>query len=103
MNSLKCFLAWLARTIILLAPLAVLLVAVLALVNVCFGGVRRNPPRYKIAPTNCVVRIDGTNCYVRYMRDLLLNTNLVVSCEPFDPPPAFDEPSTNNFVEAENE
>ena len=100
---MKAFLAWLARTIILLAPLAVLLVAVLALVNVCFGGVRRNPPRYKIAPTNVVLRIDGTNCYVRFMKDNLLNTNLVISVVPFDPPPALEEPSTNNFVEVEDE
>lgn len=71
--------------------------------SLCFGAVRRNPPRYKIAPTNCVVRIDGTNCYVRYMRDLLLNTNLVVSCEPFDPPPAPPVASTNNVMEVEDE
>ena len=68
--------------------------------NLAFGGSNRRVARYKISPTNCVVRIDGTNCYVRYMKDLLLNTNLVVSCEPFDPPPA---PQTNDFVEVENE
>ena len=48
---------------------------------VCFGGARK-PVRYKIAPTNCVLRVDGTNYVVRYMRDLLLNTNIVISCEP---------------------
>ena len=100
---MKAFLAWLARTIILLAPLAVLVVAILFLVNVCFGAVRRNPPRYKVAPTNVVVRIDGTNCWVRYMWDNLLLTNLVVMCEPFDPPPAPPEPMTNDFVEVSNE
>lgn len=62
--------------------------------SVCFGATRRQP-RYKIAPTNCVVRVDGTNCYVRYMRDLLLNTNLVISCEPFDPAPASRGDNTN--------
>lgn len=103
MTSIKCFLAWLARTIILLAPLAVLIVAVCFLCGVCFGAVRRNPPRYKVAPTNVVVRIDGTNCYVRYMWDNLLLTNLVVMVEPFDPPPAVVEASTNNVMEVENE
>ena len=98
---MKAFFAWLARTILLLAPLAVLVVAILFLCNVAFGGVRRNPPRYKIAPTNVVERIDGTNCYVRYMWDNLLLTNLVVMCEPFDPPPAPPMASTNNFTEAE--
>ena len=68
--------------------------------SICFGGSNRRVARYKISPTNVVVRIDGTNCYVRYMRDLLLNTNLVVSCEPFDPPPLA---STNNVMEVENE
>ena len=68
--------------------------------TLCFGAVRRNPPRYKVAPTNCVVRIDGTNCFVRYMYDNLLKTNLVVMVEPFDPPPFA---STNDFKEAENE
>lgn len=63
--------------------------------TLCFGGVRRNPPRYKIAPTNVIERIDGTNCYVRYMRDNLLNTNLVVACEPFDPAPAVQTDNTN--------
>ena len=71
--------------------------------SLCFGAVRRNPPRYKVAPTNIVLRIDGTNCFVRYMYDNLLNTNLVVMVEPFDPPPAVVEASTNNFTEAENE
>lgn len=99
----KAFFYWLARTIILLAPLAVLVVAILFLCNVAFGAVRRNPPRYKVAPTNVVVRIDGTNCYVRYMWDNLLLTNLVVMVEPFDPPPAVVEASTNTFTEAENE
>lgn len=88
MNSLKVFLAWFARTMILLAPLAVLVVAILALCNICFGGTTRKPARYKVAPTNCVARVNGTNCWVRYMKDNLLNTNLVIMCEPFDPPPA---------------
>ena len=68
----------------------------------CFGAVRRNPPRYKVSPTNVVLRIDGTNCYVRYMWDNLLKTNLVVMCEPFDPPP-YIPPMTNDFVEVEND
>lgn len=100
-NALKVFALWLLRTLLLLAPLAVLLVAVLALVNVCFGAVRRNPPRYKVSPTNVVLRIDGTNCYIRYMWDNLLKTNLVVMCEPFDPKPLPIEPSTNDFTEVE--
>ncbi|MBO7447385.1 hypothetical protein J6U78_03555 [bacterium] len=69
----------------------------------CFGAVRRNPPRYKVAPTNVVLKIDGTNCWVRYMWDNLLLTNLVVMVEPFDPPPAVVEASTNNVMEVENE
>ena len=71
--------------------------------TLCFGAVRRNPPRYKVAPTNIVLRINGTNCWIRYMYDNLLHTNLIVMIEPFDPPPLADEPSTNNFTEADNE
>lgn len=63
----------------------------------CFGATRK-PARYKVAPTNCVVRANGTNCWVRYMKDNLLNTNLVIMCEPFDPPPA----ENNEEVENEN-
>lgn len=103
MNCLKTFGLWLLRTLLLIAPLAVLIVAVCFLCGVCFGAVRRNPPRYKVSPTNVVLRIDGTNCYVRYMWDNLLKTNLVVMCEPFDPKPLPPEPMTNDFTEAENE
>ena len=49
-----------------------LLLLAFFLCSVCFGA-KREPPRYRVSPTNCVVRIDGTNCYVRYMYDTLLN------------------------------
>jgi len=102
MSDTKRFLAWLARTALMGLPFVV------AFCLVCFAvngeTVRRKAARYKIAPTNCVVRIDGTNCYVRYMRDTVLNTNLVILCEPFDPPPAPSENETNETnEEAENE
>ena len=80
MSDTKRFMAWLARTALMGLPFVVIFWLVCSAV---FGETaRRKAARYKIAPTNCVVRIDGTNYVVRYMRDLLLNTNLVVSCEP---------------------
>lgn len=102
MSDTKRFMAWLARTALMGLPFVVIFWLVCSAV---FGEtVRRKAARYKIAPTNCVVRIDGTNCYVRYMRDTVLNTNLVILCEPFDPPPApsENENDTTN-EEAENE
>ena len=99
-NSLKAFSLWVIKAIFLVAPLAVLIVALCFLCGVSFGAVRRNPPRYKVAPTNVVERIDGTNCWIRYMYDTLLKTNLVVMIEPFDPAPA---PQTNDFIEVGNE
>lgn len=102
MSDTKRFMAWLARTALMGLPFVVIFWLVCSAV---FGEtVRRKAARYKIAPTNCVVRIDGTNCYVRYMRDTVLNTNLVILCEPFDPPPAPSENANDtNNEEAENE
>ena len=100
MNTLK---ALSVRFLLFVAIVAFWLFLGFVANSLLFGAVRRNPPRYKVAPTNVVVRIDGTNCWVRYMWDNLLKTNLVVMCEPFDPPPAPPEPQTNDFVEVDNE
>lgn len=100
MSDTKRFMAWLARTALMGLPFVVIFWLVCSAV---FGETgRRKAARYKIAPTNCVVRIDGTNCYVRYMRDMVLNTNLVILCEPFDPPPAPADTANDN-EETENE
>ena len=64
-----------------------------ALCSFAFGA-NSSKVRYRVDPTNVVLRIDGTNYFVRYAKDFLLNTNVIVSLEPV---------SSNDFEEVSNE
>lgn len=77
----------------------VIVLAIAIFAFAAFAKVAKKPVRYYVYPTNCVVRILGTNCWVRYMHDNFENTNLVIYCEPFDPPPPPPPATQTNDVE----